>query len=287
MMDSEVITLPGGFERNGTWQRAVWLRPLVGADEIRLSERAGAAHHAASITSLLAEAVSVEPDAGPAGRDFARALTVGDREAALLHLRRLTFGDRLACVLACPACEERLDLDVLARNLLLPPYAYDQRLHDVTLVDESAIYHVRFRLPTGADQEWAAAALGDHDLATSAPLVLGRCVEAMADSDGVPVTGLPATVRAQLPAIMAELDPQAELLLQATCPACSASFTALFDTAQFLSQEIGAIGSSVLREVHLLALHYHWGESAILGMTRPRRRRYLELLAETTDGGSR
>ena len=287
-MDSEVITLPGGFERNGTWQRAVWLRPLVGQDEMLFAERSGPDRHAGSITTLLAEAVSVDADARPAGPEFARALTVGDREAALLHLRRLTLGERLACVLTCPACGERLDLDVPARTLLLPPYAHDRRLHDVTLAGEDGTYHVRFRLPTGADQECAAAALAVHDLAAAALLVLRRCVEAVTDSGGEPVADLPAAVRAQLPAIMAQLDPQAELLLQATCPACSAPFTVPFDTAQFLSQEIGATGDTLLREVHLLALHYHWGESAILSMTRRRRRRYLELLAETlNDGESR
>jgi hypothetical protein len=37
------------------------------------------------------------------GEAAARALTVGDREAVLLHLRRLTFGESMECVLRCPA----------------------------------------------------------------------------------------------------------------------------------------------------------------------------------------
>lgn len=34
-----------------------------------------------------------------------------------------------------------------------------------------------------------------------------------------------------------------------------------------------------MEEVHLLALHYHWSEAAILGLAAPRRQRYLALLA--------
>jgi hypothetical protein len=36
---------------------------------------------------------------------------------------------------------------------------------------------------------------------------------------------------------------------------------------------------ALYQEVHLLALHYHWAEAAILQMPVSRRRRYLRLLA--------
>jgi hypothetical protein len=32
-------------------------------------------------------------------------------------------------------------------------------------------------------------------------------------------------------------------------------------------------------EIHLLALHYHWSEAALLGLPRSKRRRYLALVA--------
>ena len=34
-----------------------------------------------------------------------------------------------------------------------------------------------------------------------------------------------------------------------------------------------------MEDVHLLALHYHWSEAAILALPWPRRRRYLAMLA--------
>jgi hypothetical protein len=37
---------------------------------------------------------------------------------------------------------------------------------------------------------------------------------------------------------------------------------------------------ALYREVHLLALHYHWAENDILRLPASKRRRYLRLLAD-------
>jgi hypothetical protein len=104
------------------------------------------------------------------------------------------------------------------------------------------------------------------------------------DHAGRPMADLPATVGRELPGLMAELDPQAELLLDATCPECGAAFTAPFDAGQYLEREMKLASEELFTEVHVLALHYHWAEAEILAMPRPRRRRYLDLLAESAAG---
>ena len=38
-------------------------------------------------------------------------------------------------------------------------------------------------------------------------------------------------------------------------------------------------------EVHVLALHYHWSEPQILGLSATKRRRYLTLLAQHLGDG--
>jgi hypothetical protein len=278
-VDLEPITLPGGFERDGVWQRTLWLRPLSGHEEALFAGRAGRGRQAAAITTLLTRTAFLDDDARPIGPDGVRELTVGDREAALLHLRRLTLGERLACVLTCPACDQALDLDVTTSALLLPPYAYEGQEHRVTLGGDGDPLHVRFRLPTGADQECLAPlAVSDPEAAVLA--ALRRCVKEVTDSAAQPVTTLPAILRQELPAVMARLDPQAELLFDATCPSCGAAFTVPFDTAEFLCREMRLTADTLLREVDALALHYHWSEADILAMTRLRRRRYLDLIAE-------
>jgi len=80
--------------------------------------------------------------------------------------------------------------------------------------------------------------------------------------------------------MMAELDPQAELLLNLSCPVCGHAFSTVFDTATFLFQELARRAGNLYREVHLLAFHYHWSEAEIMGMTAAKRHRYLDLLVD-------
>ena len=85
---------------------------------------------------------------------------------------------------------------------------------------------------------------------------------------------------------MTELDPQAELTVNATCPVCRCEFSALFDTAAFFFRELSGRTRHLYREIHLLASFYHWSERDILEMTPRKRSRYLELVDETLSGGT-
>ena len=46
-------------------------------------------------------------------------------------------------------------------------------------------------------------------------------------------------------------------------------------------QETGSDLDMLYREVHTLALHYHWNETEIMGMKTSKRRRYLKLLLDS------
>lgn len=279
-MEAVEVTLPGGIALNGGWRRRAGLRPLSGREEAFLFEEGRSLLPAARTTELLSRCLCRLGPLSPVAPETVAALTVGDREALLLHLRRVTLGDRISCVLGCPnrQCGEKMDLDLSVGNLLLPPYGYETSVHEAALPGEpeSEPCLVRFRLPTGADQE-AAAPIAFEDVNAAASLILRRCLQ---DGGSLP----PPAARA-LALLMAELDPQAEVRLNLTCPACGARFTAPFDTAQYFYQEISGAGGNLYREVHLLAFHYHWSEAEILGMTGRKRRRYLDLLAEALAGG--
>ena len=246
----------------------------------------------------------------PVTPQLVRELTVGDREALLLHLRRATVGERIACVLRCPRpdCGEPMDLDLAVGDLLLPPYAAAAPTHETELAVDDTCWRLRFRLPTGRDQE-EAALLARTDAAAAGGWLLASCIESVevaeagtgaggpamdgaamdGRSAGGPAAGtgaglLPAQVAERLGELMAELDPQAELLLRLPCPRCGHEFTAPFDTAAFFFHELAARVTTLYREVHRLALAYHWSEAEILALDGRRRRRYLELLAEPAAG---
>lgn len=275
------VILPSGSWIGGSCNRSALLRPITGEDEAFLLETGEGLPPAQWVTALLARClVGLEP-LDHVTMETVRSLSVGDREALLLHLHRLTFGDKMQCVLACPSpkCKEKMDLDLKATELLLPPYSNVEEWHEAQLIDAGHSYRVRFRLPTGADQE-ASAGLALTDLRAASKMLLRRCLGGIERDNGSPVEIIPEALDGQISSMMAELDPQAELILNLTCPTCGNTFSALFDTASYLSKEMNCHLEQIYREVHVLAFYYHWSESEIMGMTQKKRQRYLELLDE-------
>ncbi len=84
---------------------------------------------------------------------------------------------------------------------------------------------------------------------------------------------------------MERLAPQLDLELDLTCPECGHAFVVPFDVTMFFFAELRTESRHLLREVHALALSYHWSEAEILGLVRPRRRAYLDLLSDALRQG--
>jgi len=263
------VTMPGGVAVDDGRRRDAALRPVVGADEAFLLDAEALAPVERS-TALLARCLVRLGPWEPPGDEQVRWLAVGDREALLLHLRRLTLGDRLELVLSCPACGEALGLDLRVGELLLPPYEDWAPEHSVP-VDGM---RVRFRLPTGSDLE-AAARAAAVDPGDGVRVVLERCVLA---AEGA--LELPRAAADAVAARMAELDPQAEVVLDMPCAICGHRFTVTVDAGELLARELADRADVLLHEIHLLALHYGWQESELLEMGTRRRRRYVAYLAE-------
>ena len=85
-------------------------------------------------------------------------------------------------------------------------------------------------------------------------------------------------IAARVPALMAELDPQAVLNLDMRCPSCAHDFVVPFSPSAFLVREVVERSKRLIGEVHALAMTYHWSESAILRLPSRRRQAYLDLL---------
>lgn len=290
MNHTAVIQLPAGYWLDGERHRDATLRALTGRDEEFLLESGPDLLPVHRTTLLLTRCLTRLGPLTPVNRDAVRSLTVGDREALLLHLRRLTLGDVVQAVVSCPEpdCGERLDLELRVSDLLLPAYDRETAVNEVSIQENGTTYRVRFRLPTGADQE-ATASLAADDGEAAATLMLHRCVEAVVveGEEDRAIEDWPPALRRHLPGIMADLDPQADLVLNLHCPVCEQAFSVTFDTGAYLFQEILARSRHLYREVHLLAYYYHWSETEILGMTGVRRQRYLDLLGEALTEGER
>lgn len=262
--------LPGGLILDdGRRLSDVKLRPLTGHDEEWLAQHP-VVPNAVAVTWLLSSCVVRIGDAAPTS-DLVRKLLVGDRDHLVLQLRRLTLGREFQIVVACPECGAKMDVTVGLSDV--PVESRPQTSASYALRFSSSVPSgrtVRFRLPTGADQE---AVLG-MDLVGAVGALFDRCV---LDDGGVELS---SGERQSVAEAMDRLAPQLEVELDLSCPECSHAFVMPFDTTTFFMNEMRTNGDLLLREVHALALHYHWSETAILTLTRDRRRAYLALLSD-------
>jgi hypothetical protein len=228
-------------------------------------ERGGAASPGEQALLLLTVAHPQLPAESLAG------WTIGRRDMALLALRERMFGPRLAAAAACLRCGEALETEfapadiVVGQELEPPP----------TLSLEEGGYKVIYRLPTTGDM----AALAREAAASEAERwLLSRCVlDARRPEAPCSVADLPDKVLEAVADGMAKADPQAEVELAFTCPACGHRWTALFDIVSFLWRELDAWAGRTLREVAALASAFGWSERDVLALTPWRRRHYLEL----------
>jgi hypothetical protein len=256
------LVLPGGLVlEDGRRLTRAKLRALAGTEEEWLAEAQGTPS-AAKVTCVLSSCL-VALDGESVDAERVRRLLVGDRDYLMLQLRRITLGDEVAAVMSCQACGAPMDIAFRASEVAVESRPQTAMWYSVN--------GVRFRLPTGADQE---AVLG-LDAAAAEKVLLQRCISG---EDRVEFSD---AERESVIAEMERLAPRADLDLDLTCPECGCQFVAPFDTTAFFFEEMRTRSGQLLREVHTLAFYYHWSEADILGLGRRRRQAYLNLLSES------
>lgn len=228
-----------------TWERSL-ARPLPG----RALALLGAAFPEASVDELA-------------------ELPIGRRDARLLRLRERLFGPDFSAVAQCPGCGEQVESSFCVNDIRLADEMVPEGPHS-TAVDG---YSATFRLPTTHD----LLALTVDSLAHET--LLARCLIKVCNANGeaVAMESLPDAVIAAIAAQMAAADPQADIELRLTCPACDHCWPAVFDIASFLWKELHAWALRTLRDVHSLARSYGWREAEVLALSATRRQVYLEL----------
>jgi hypothetical protein len=200
------------------------------------------------------------------------SIPVGSRDADLLTLRALLFGELAQVRLRCAGCAEELEFALDLRQMLTGQRPDDGVTEPVEVV--LGEWTVRFRLPTPAD----LLAVGQSAPAEARSWLIERCVVTVT-RDTLPATtaDLPAEVQDKLAEAVAQADPDADLRLDAPCPACGHHTSAVVDPASFLWAELDSWARGTLADVHLLASTYGWTEPEVLALSPRRRHHYLEL----------
>lgn len=209
-------------------------------------------------------------------RDRLTALSIGQRDAMLLHLRERLCGSVLAAVVVCPDCNQRLELTFDMQQLRSVPQEPEAEVE--VNVDG---YDLRFRPVNTGD---AAALAGQSSVLQEDPeygrnLLLQRCLLS-ANHCGVAIEPerIPSEVVEMVTQRMAEADPMAEIQMAMACPSCTRRWSATLDITSFLWTEIEVWAWRLLNDIHTLALAYGWSERDILSMSATRRQLYLRMV---------
>lgn len=214
------VTLPGGFiTGEGSVVKYAEVRELNGVDEEAIS-KAGSVGRALvvmlqrGLVSLGMEKVNKE--------DF-DALLGGDRDAILIGIRRLTFGDEVNFSFPCPHCNADLDVAVNL-NEDIPVKVLEDPVADRRFVYESKNYgDIVVTLPTGATQK-KLLENSEKTVAELNTILLAGCIQSIG---GVPSMGASSVLklgmndREKIIAQIIEKNPGPRLgEVSTTCEAC-------------------------------------------------------------------
>ena len=265
---SAEIVLPFGFDDpRGHRVRSVALSPLTGHGELFGADDPNPFR---AVLRLLA--------ASAGGVDVATLgqLLPAERDYLLLHLNRLTFGDERYQAIECPhaGCGKRLEVR-FALSSASPAAAPVRAVGAIELPGGGRL---RFRLPVAADQ------VELHDVATAEleAGMLRRCV--LPASDGTvgweALRGAPAAVRAGVLKHIMMASPAIDLAVPIECVECGEPLRFVFDPVRSLIAELKGARAELIKQVHRLAINYHWSQAEILGLPNALRREYLTLLQD-------
>jgi hypothetical protein len=284
--------LPGGLiDGKGIVHQEVKLSCPNGRAEYLLSNQQVREPNAL-VTMLLSHCIHQIGTIKTVSQELIRNLLVADRQYLLLKMIEAMFGDKVEGTIIFPnmSCGNKVDIDFTVGDIPLKASndkgpLYKMQLKEQANKAEENLDHyieVVFRLPNGSDQE-AIIPLIQQDKHMAAVTLLGRCIQRIGiwENPGPErVAGLPPHALIEIEKKMEEIAPVVELTMAGECPECGVPFTVPFDLMGYFWSKLQISRDQLLREIHYLALHYHWSEREIMEMPRQLRHQYLKILAE-------
>ena len=198
------------------------------------------------------------------------SLPIGERDRRLLQMRRQLLGPILEATVPCASCGTRVEFEIEVASLLLP--ASDAPEWNAFEVEGASW---RLRLPTSSD----LLAVSNAPAWSPECALLQRCVTRAESGEPVrPESDGVSAIRDAACAMIAALDPQADIQLAVACPSCEQAWLADFDIVSFFWAELTTWVRRLLLDVHRLASAYGWRQDEILAMSTQRRAAYLEMI---------
>lgn len=235
------------------------MRPLLAKDVLSVWERGQGKYPLEQALLVLSQACEED------WHSLVR-LSLAERDARLWHLREMTFGTDLNSVATCPNCGENLEFSLDSRILAVEP------------VKEQTLEHEGFQIHYALPSSLGLAQVLHLEDDEAEEKLLQHCVkEVHKGKRKYKPENLPSEVLKTLQYHIDQLEEDAEVSLDLSCPNCQHQWQLPFDIAGFFWTELGSQAHRLLDEVHVLASRYHWAEMDILNLTEKRRKAYLEL----------
>lgn len=224
-------------------------------------------HGRASIQRALRLASLENPDVEV---DALSAWSIGDRDRSLFKLYQNTFGDLLEGRTACDVCGVELEVR-LSISKLTGALSRGDPAASATWLGRG--YEVRFRNPTSHD---LSAITDGDDLKTAEETLLRRCIlDVRINGEFVPFAALEDDLLEDIKRAMAERDPYADIVLDATCAECEHAWQVLLDIGELLWARVVALAGRMVSDVHALCHYYGWSEAEVVAMSSFKRAVYL------------
>ncbi len=229
---------------------------------------------ASTLLSLWETGVAHAPPARPAALlavssgemlEATARLPLGRRDSRLLQWYRENAGERLEALTDCPHCHGPVELEFEVADVERTPGP------DGPVTADEGGWSLSWRSPDTLDFCHAATA---NTVNAARQILLERCLTV---TGGTGDPQVPGHLMAQLMELAAAADPQADVQLALTCPACRAAWQAPFDIGVFLWKHIESEAVRLLAEVRELASACSWSEAEILSLSPARRSAYLQL----------
>ncbi len=256
---------------NGERRRDFEFREMTGELELMLNARtASTKKHVFNpverVTHVLCYTLASigQQDVTP---EVVNALSVGDRQFLMRQLAVHMNSEPVWLTAVCRQCAEKFDVSFLYAELPVKSAGENYPSEDV----EISLGKVSVSVPTGNDQ-LAIAEIDDHQQALW--LLIERLVKVKGSRKKLRSKHLTAEDIEKIESIAETLSPEIATELLADCPNCNVQNR--LNIAPYSS--LGRSTDSLFNEVHMIALHYHWSEQAILDLPRSRRQHYLRLI---------
>lgn len=208
--------------------------------------------------------------------NWVRQLCVADRQFIILQWRIRNENPVQWLTSECSHCHSFYDFSIDWRQLPFKPagvtfpFARAQTTHGTLLL----------RVPNGADQEWLSSQSSSSQ--KSSHLSQRNFKKAFAlrllisddCNSNVTINNLTDDDCEAIELAVESVSPELPDCINTQCPECGHGQVVAIDLYETLAKP----ATTLLDEVHRIALHYHWSEEAILNMPKQRRKQYLTRL---------